>query len=287
MYRRHFGLSQPPFTLTANPAFFFALPRYREALNTLLFATHSGEGFVLITGEVGTGKTMLCSKLIEEAGDNYAVAHLPVPAQNGRGLMIDLARELGLEPENNIDPTRLVNLIRDQLIANAEAGLRTLVCVDEAQALSPATLEALRLLTNLETRQDKLLQVAVFGQPELQEMLDKHELRQLKQRITSHYQLAPISADDIGDYLDHRLRTAGYNGQRLFSSPALMVLQLASGGIPRLINVIAHKCLLLAFGQGKHRVEEEHARTAAADTPGARPLPPPRRTLLDFLRPRS
>jgi MSHA biogenesis protein MshM len=287
MYRRHFGLTQAPFTLTADPAFFFALPRYREALNTLLYATHSGEGFVLITGEVGTGKTMLLSKLIEDAGPEFAIAHLPIPAQTGRGLLFDLARELGFEPEPNIDPTRLVNHIRDQLIANAEAGKRTLACVDEAQALSANTLETLRLLTNLETRQDKLLQVAVFGQPELNEQLDQHELRQLKQRITSHYRLEPINAEDIGDYLDHRLRTAGYNGQRLFTPQALMVMHLASGGIPRLLNVIAHKCLLLAYGQGKHRVEEEHARAAAEDTPGARPLPPPRRPLFAFLRSRS
>ena len=287
MYRRHFGLTQTPFTLTADPAFFLALPRYREALNTLLFATHSGEGFVLITGEVGTGKTMLLGKLITELGEQFAIAHLPIPAQSGRGLLLDLARELGLEPEINTDPTRLVNLIQERLIANIQSGRRTLVCLDEAQALAPATLETLRLLTNLETRQEKLMQVAVFGQPELESMLDKHELRQLKQRITSHYQLTPIGADDISDYLDHRLRTAGYNGQRLFSPAALMVIHLASGGIPRIINVIAHKCLLLLYGQGKHRVEEEHARTAAADTPGARSLPPPRRSLFAFLRPRS
>jgi MSHA biogenesis protein MshM len=279
MYLRHFGLKQAPFTLTANPDFFFALPRHREALNTLLFAAHSGEGFILITGEIGTGKTMLCSKLIQDASAGFCIAHLPIPARSARGLLLDLARELGLPLSAGIDEATLVALIREVLLEKALQGQRTLVCLDEAQALTPATLEALRLLTNLETRHEKLLQVAVFGQPELETMLASDELRQLKQRITSHYRLEPINSADIGDYLEHRLRVAGYNGPRLFSPKALKVMSEATGGVPRLLSIVAHKALLLVFGQGGHLVEGRHAEEAARDTPAAKP-PRPRKSFL-------
>lgn len=270
MYKRFFGLTTPPFSLTADPDFFLATHRYREALNTLLYAAATGESFVLITGEVGTGKTMLCQKLIETAGDRFELAHLPVPARDPETLLLDFCRELGVDVDPTADRHRLNEHISERLIAHAEAGRRTLLCLDEAQALPIETLEALRLLTNLETRQEKLLQVAMFGQPELERMLEAPSIRQLRQRITNHYQLQPLTREEIADYIDHRMRVAGYLGPRVFSSMAIRLLSQCSGGIPRLVNVIAHKCLMLAFGEGTQKVHWRHVLTAARDTPSAR-----------------
>ncbi len=270
MYCAHFGLKQAPFTLTADPDFFFASRGCREALNTLLYAAGTGEGFVLITGEVSIGKTMLCRKLIEEAGTQFKIAHLPVPATNPHALLCDLASELGVKWKKGTDEPRIQALIAARLIDIAEQGQRTLLCLDEAQALPNDTLEALRLLTNLETKHNKLLQVAVFGQPELEKKLADPAIRQLKQRITSHYRLKPFSRAEVGDYLDHRMRAAGYFGPRIFSQSSIWMMHAASAGMPRLINIMANKALLLAFGAGQHQVYFSDVFAAAQDTPGVR-----------------
>lgn len=268
MYRSHFGLTLSPFTLTADPDFFFPARAAREALNTLLYAAGTGEGFVLITGEVSIGKTMLCRKLMEEARGQFCIAHLPVPATHPQALLCDLATELGVKWKKGADETAIQGLLTARLIQIAEKGQRTLLCLDEAQALPTDTLEALRLLTNLETRHNKLLQVAVFGQPELEAKLADPAIRQLKQRITSHYRLRPFSRAEVADYLDHRLRAAGYRGARVFRGPAIGLMHLASGGMPRLLNIMANKALLLAFAAGRHEVTLAHVLAAAQDTPG-------------------
>lgn len=268
MYRTHFGLKLAPFTLTADPAFFFPSRGCKEALNTLLYAAGTGEGFVLITGEVSIGKTMLCRKLIEEAQAQFRIAHLPVPANNSYALLCDLATELGIKWKKGVDEPRMQGLITARLIDIAEKGQRTLLCLDEAQALPNDTLEALRLLTNLETRHDKLLQVVVFGQPELEKKLADPAIRQLKQRITSHHKLRPFTCSEVGDYLDHRIRVAGYVGPRMFNSLSIRMMHLASGGMPRLINIMANKALLLAYAAGKFQVDFAEAWAAARDTPG-------------------
>jgi MSHA biogenesis protein MshM len=273
MYKAHFGLRELPFGLTPDTSYFFTSPHSQEALNTLLVAARNGEGFIKITGEVGTGKTLLCRKFMGTVGEGFVTAYIPNPSLEPRALILALADELEITLEKDVDQHRLLKAITHRLLGLAAQGKRVLLCLDEAQAIPLESLEALRLLTNLETQKRKLLQIVLFGQPELNRKLELDSIRQLAQRITFHYHLGPLGRDDLDFYLAHRLRVAGFTGARLFSGAAGGKLYRASGGIPRLVNIIAHKSLMLAFGQGKHQVERSHVIAAAADT-----LPPRRRS---------
>ncbi|HJV01138.1 MAG TPA: AAA family ATPase [Burkholderiaceae bacterium] len=270
MYLQHFGLKEAPFGITPDTSFFFTSPHSQEALNTLLVAARSGEGFIKITGEVGTGKTLLCRKFITTLGDDFVTAYIPNPYLEPRSLMLALADELSLTLARDVDQHQLLKAITSRLMELAAQDKRVLLCLDEAQAIPLESLEALRLLTNLETEKRKLLQIVLFGQPELNEHLQRDSIRQLAQRITFHYHLGPLTRDDMEYYLAHRLRVAGYTGSRLFSRGAIGVLYRASGGIPRLINIMAHKSLMLAYGEGKQQVAKRHVKLAAADTIGVR-----------------
>lgn len=272
MYRAHFGLRELPFGITPDTSYFFTAPHSQEALNTLLVAARNGEGFIKITGEVGTGKTLLCRKFMGTVGDGFVTAYIPNPYLEPRTLMLALADELEIALEKDVDQHRLLKAITHRLLGLAAQGKRVLLCLDEAQAIPVESLEALRLLTNLETQKRKLLQIVLFGQPELNRKLELDSIRQLAQRITFHYHLGPLGRDDLEFYLAHRLRVAGFTGSRLFGSAAVGKLYRASGGIPRLVNIIANKSLMLAYGQGKHQVERRHVVDAATDT-----LPPRRR----------
>jgi MSHA biogenesis protein MshM len=272
MYTAHFGLRELPFGITPDTSYFFTSPHSQEALNTLLVAARNGEGFIKITGEVGTGKTLLCRKFMGTVGDAFVTAYIPNPYLEPRTLMLALADELEIKLEKDVDQHRMLKAITHRLLGLAAQGKRVLLCLDEAQAIPVESLEALRLLTNLETQKRKLLQIVLFGQPELNRKLELDSIRQLAQRITFHYHLGPLGRDDLEFYLAHRLRVAGFTGARLFSSAAVGKLYRASGGIPRLVNIIAHKSLMLAYGQGKHQVERSHVVAAAVDT-----LPPGRR----------
>lgn len=269
MYRKHFGLIELPFGITPDTSFFFAASSSQEALNTLLIATQNGEGFIKITGEVGTGKTLLCRKFMATLDSNYVTAYIPNPYLEPRTLMLALAEELELTPEKDIDQHHLLKSINHRLLVLARSGKRVVLCLDEAQAMPLESLEALRLLTNLETEKRKLLQIVLFGQPELNRKLQQESIRQLAQRITFHYHLGPLSRDDVDFYISHRLNVAGFSGARLFGADAIKVLHSASGGVPRLINILAHKCLLLAYGEGRQMVTARHAKAAAHDTIGA------------------
>jgi MSHA biogenesis protein MshM len=266
MYKAHFGLRELPFGLTPDTSYFFTSPHSQEALNTLLVAARNGEGFIKITGEVGTGKTLLCRKFMATVGDGFVTAYIPNPYLEPRTLMLALADELEITLEKGVDQHRLLKAITHRLLGLAAQGKRVLLCLDEAQAIPVESLEALRLLTNLETQKRKLLQIVLFGQPELNRKLELESIRQLAQRITFHYHLGPLGRDDIEFYLAHRLRVAGFTGARLFSSSAVGKLYRASGGIPRLVNIIAHKSLMLAYGQGKQQVLRRYVADAAADT---------------------
>lgn len=266
MYEAHFGLRELPFGITPDTSFFFGSPRSQEALNTLLVAARSGEGFIKITGEVGTGKTLLCRKFMATLGEDFVTAWIPNPYLEPRSLMLALADELELVLEREVDQHQLLKAITHQLLKLARQGKRVLLCIDEAQALPLETMEALRLLTNLETQKRKLLQIVLFGQPELNRKLELDAIRQLAQRITFHYHLGPLGRDDLDYYIAHRLRVAGYNGARLFSRRAVARLYRASGGIPRLVNILAHKALMLCYGQGRQEVEAAHVASAARDT---------------------
>jgi MSHA biogenesis protein MshM len=266
MYSKHFGLREAPFSITPDTSYFFTSPHSQEALNTLLVAAKSGEGFIKITGEVGTGKTLLCRKFIATIGPEFVTAYIPNPYLEPRTLMLALADELEVPLERDVDQHQLLKSITHRLMDLARDGKRVLLLLDEAQAIPTESLEALRLLTNLETEKRKLLQIVLFGQPELNQHLQENSIRQLAQRITFHYHLGPLSRDDIEYYLAHRLRIAGYAGGRLFSRGAIAGLYKSSGGIPRLVNIMANKALMLCFGEGKQQVTRRHVNLAASDT---------------------
>jgi MSHA biogenesis protein MshM len=270
MYRTHFGLREPPFGITPDTSFAFSCAAHQEALNTLLVAAVNGEGFIKITGEVGTGKTLLCRRFLATLDARYITAYIPNPYLEPRSLMLALADELRVNIDAGTDQHQLLKQISHVLLDFAREGKRVVVCLDEAQAMPLETLEALRLLSNLETEKRKLLQVVLFGQPELDDKLGQESVRQLRQRITFQYRLGALTREELDFYLAHRLRVAGYVGGRLFTPSAVSVLYKASKGLPRLVNVIAHKTLLLAYGEGGHEVLPRHIRAAAQDTPAAR-----------------
>ncbi|BBG86944.1 MSHA fimbrial biogenesis protein MshM [Aeromonas hydrophila] len=272
MYLNHFGLQEAPFGLTPNTGFYYGLPPHEEALQVLNWALAQGEGFIKVTGEVGTGKTLLCRKLLSELGSEerpVRLAWLPNPHLNPAELRIALALELGLavRDQSELD---LTDRIHRHLIALHQQGSRVVVLIDEAQALPDETLEAIRLFGNLETESSKLLQIVLFGQPELDARLAKPHLRQLRQRIGFSYCLRPLRFDETRAYLEHRLQISGYRGAPLFGGRALRQLWRASRGIPRLINILAQKCLMLAYGQGARQIDSRLVRLAVRDTDDAR-----------------
>ena len=266
MYLNHFGLKELPFSITPDTSFYFASRSYQEGLNTLLFAVISGEGFIKITGEVGTGKTLLCRKLMYCLGFSFKVAYVPNPYLEPKSLLMVLAQELGITLPTEVTQHALLNALTHGLLNFARNGIKVVVCLDEVQAMPIETLEALRLLSNLETEKRKLLQVVIFGQPELEDKLNHASIRQLKQRITFEYQLGRLSRDEMQYYLNHRLVIAGYQGSRIFSNAALALMYLKSKGTPRLVNILAHKALLATFGKGKHQVGIKEVFAAASDT---------------------
>lgn len=269
MYAAHFGLRELPFGITPDTSFFFGSAGSQEALNTLLVAARSGEGFIKITGEVGTGKTLLCRKFMATLGEGFVTAYIPNPYLEPRTLMLALADELEIVLERDVDQHQLLKAINLRLLDLAGQDLRVVLCLDEAQAIPVESLEALRLLTNLETEQHKLLQVVLFGQPELDATLARHEFRQLRQRITFAYRLRPLDVTDTGRYLQERLSVAGYRGEPLFSPAAVRLLVRGSGGIPRLLNILGNKALMATYGEGRRQVGVAQVRRALADTDGA------------------
>ncbi|MBL0635472.1 MSHA fimbrial biogenesis protein MshM [Aeromonas dhakensis] len=274
MYLNHFGLQEAPFGLTPNTGFYYGLPPHEEALQVLNWALAQGEGFIKVTGEVGTGKTLLCRKLLSELGSEerpVRLAWLPNPHLSPAELRIALALELGLavRDQSELD---LTDRIHRHLISLHQQGSRVVVLIDEAQALPDETLEAIRLFGNLETESSKLLQIVLFGQPELDSRLAKPHLRQLRQRIGFSYSLRPLRFDETRAYLEHRLNISGYRGAPLFGGSALRQLWRASRGIPRLINILAQKCLMLAYGQGARQIDGRLVRLAVRDTDDARRL---------------
>jgi MSHA biogenesis protein MshM len=285
MYLTHFGLNATPFALTPDTAFAFSSRAQREALDTLVLAVDGGEGFIKITGEVGTGKTLLCRRFLAHAVGQpsearsakegttqaaYRTAYIPNPCLSPRTLLLAIARELKIRVVNVNSDSDVLQALNRALLRLAARGLRVVVCLDEAQAMPVETLEALRLLSNLETEKHKLVQVVLFGQPELDQKLARNDLRQLRTRIAFHYELSALSSAETEVYLGHRLRVAGHRGSALFPAEVAQAVHTCARGVPRLVNIIAHKSLLLAYGQGCARVSMRQARAAAKDTPQAR-----------------
>lgn len=272
MYRQHFGLEEHPFSLTPDTQFYFNNQSHREVLSTMLLALRHSEGFIKIVGEVGTGKTLLSRKLLASLGDNYLTAYIPNPYLTPDELKWFLAEEIGIPYSPDIPSYQLLRNINQRLVELAQARKQVVLVVDEAQAMPRETIEALRLLTNLETEKNKLLQVVLIGQPELDDLLDRPDLRQLKQRIVFAEYLQGIPRASIGSYVHSRLSAAGYRGQTLFTGGALALLYRASGGVPRLINVMAHKAMLAAYGQASENVKRRHMERAIVDTQESRHL---------------
>lgn len=273
MYLRHFSLREAPFSITPDTAFFFAHEGAQAALNTLLLALRTGEGFLKIVGEVGCGKTLLCRQLLNTLQDEFVTAYIPNPDMGADDLLVALAQELNIELVPPLSRNRVLGTLRDGLLQHAQAQRPVLLCIDEAQATRMATLESLRLLSNLETEKRKLIQIVLFGQPELDAVLARPQIRQLMQRITFSYYLGALDARSVPAYLEHRLAVAAqdeFTDVKVFEEDAVRALTTFSAGVPRLVNVLAHKCLMLAFGENEHRVRQRHVRLAAADTPGAR-----------------
>lgn len=271
MYTEHYGLQQLPFGITPDTHFFFAHSSYQEALNTLLIAARSGEGFLKVVGEVGTGKTLLCRKFLNQLEtESFVTAFIPNPYLEPMTLLLAVADELGVAYPENPNQHLLLKALTEFLISTHADGKRVVLCLDEAQAMPTESLEALRLLTNLETESRKLLQVVLFGQPELDIRLDEPSIRQLKQRITFSSNLGTLNAQDVEYYLAHRLGIAGYRGARLFARDAVRRLHRASRGVPRLINILAHKALMAGFGEGARYITDRYIKLAILDTESAR-----------------
>ncbi|CAM3086691.1 ExeA family protein [Vibrio mytili] len=266
MYLSHFGFRVQPFSLTPNTDMFLGLVPHYEAIQTILAAIQMGEGVIKVTGEVGTGKTMVCRKLIEQIESQVELVYLPNPILNGEQLQLAVARELGIQSD---DPLSIVSLIQEHLIQVHATGKQTVLIVDEAQALSLPALETLRLFGNLETEQSKLIQLVLFGQPELDERLASHELRQFRQRVTFNCALRPLSMDEGVAYINNRLNKAG-NGEHIFSVEQKKAIWRSAMGIPRLINQISHKALLAAFNDRCTILKNHHVYVAIHDTFDAR-----------------
>lgn len=268
MYLAHFGLREFPFGLTPDTSYFFPGAGSQGALNTLLVALETGEGLIEIVGEVGTGKTLMCRHLLNwlEA-EGWAAAYIPNPHLTPAALHQALLAELGGDMKRGLN-YGLTKALEARLLDLAQAGRRAVALIDEAQAIPLESLEALRLVTNLETEKRKLLQIVLFGQPELDQRLADPRVRQIRSRITFHDHLAPLSALETPIYLAHRTRRAGA-ADTLFTPEGARLLHRLSRGTPRLLNILAHKALLLAYGEGRPQAGRRHARLAGRDTPGA------------------
>lgn len=268
MYLEHFRLIEAPFAITPDTAFAFRSQTQQDALAALEVAYQLGEGFVKVVGEVGTGKTLLCRQLLAnlQAHESAVTAYLPNPSMTPRALMAAVAAELRVEMPARATEYALRTRLERALIEHSIAGRKVVVLLDEAQTIPVASLEQLRLLSNMETEKAKLLQLVMFGQPELETRLALREVRQLRQRITVSIRLKPMREIEIGAYLAHRLAVAGSPVPDLFARSAVKAITLASGGVPRLINVIANKSLLVAFGRGLSRAGIDEAWCAIRDT---------------------
>jgi MSHA biogenesis protein MshM len=271
-FQEYYGLNQQPFSLAPNTEFYVDLETQQECFNILSYALQAGEGFIKITGEVGTGKTLLCRRLLNSLDrDDYVSLYIPNPALNPQALWCAIAHELEIET-NDQDIHQIQERIQQRLLSLAQQGRSVVLVVDEAQCIPEDSLEAMRLISNLEAESRSLIQIILFGQPELNTLLAQNRFRQLKQRITYSAELQAMDGKSMQHYIQQRMILAGYRGMPVFEDKALKLMTKATAGIPRLINIIAQKALFSAFGGGASHVSAAHVRAAAADTEGAKPI---------------
>ena len=266
MYYQHFGLKEPPFKITPNTDFFFSGGNRGAVLDALVYAITNGEGIIKVVGEVGSGKTMLCRMLQSILPEKIESIYLANPSVAPEDVLHAIAFELQLKLPKNADRLKVMQLLQTHLLNRHAEGRQVVIFVEEAQGMPLATLEEIRLLSNLETKQDKLLQIVLFGQPELDANLSETNIRQLRERITHSFNLEPLATKDIGEYLILRLRAAGYHGPHLFTDAAIKMLSSASKGLARRANILADKSLLAAFADNVYQVTPKHVKAAIQDS---------------------
>lgn len=266
MYYSHFGLKEPPFRITPNTEVFYTGGNRGAVLEALIYAINNGEGIIKVVGEVGSGKTMLCRMLQTMLPDKIESIYLANPSVAPEDVLHAIAFELQLKLPKNADRLKVMQVLQTHLLARHAAGKQVVIFVEEAQGMPLATLEEIRLLSNLETKHDKLLQIVLFGQPELDENLNQVNIRQLRERITHSFNLAPLRTEEIGEYLIFRLRSAGYFGPPLFNTAAIKKLANAANGLVRRVNILADKALLAAFAENVYLVTSKHVQAAIADS---------------------
>jgi general secretion pathway protein A len=266
MYDHFYGFREPPFNITPDPRFLFFSDRHREAFDHLLFGIRERKGFIQITGEVGAGKTTLCRAVLEQLGPGYVTALILNPRLTSAQLLRTILKELGLTPRG--DRVACLEILNEFLLAQLAQGNDVVLLIDEAQDLDADLLEQIRLLSNLETDQRKLLQIVLIGQPELRDKLDAPSLRQLRQRITVRYHLAPLSRQEVDRYIQHRLQVVGANGRPSFTPWAIRSIFRYSTGIPRLINAVCDKALLAGFVDGTDLLTRRQVRRAIRELEG-------------------
>lgn len=266
MYLAHFGLSQPPFKITAHTEFFYSGGNRGAILDALIYAIRQGEGIIKVSGEVGSGKTMLCRMLQERLPAEVETVYLANPSVSPDEILHAIAFEMQLSLPREASRLEVMQALQDYLLERHAQGKQVVVFVEEAQGMPLATLEEIRLLSNLETQHYKLLQIVLFGQPELDRNLNSPEIRQLKERITHSFALKPLTAAEIRDYLMFRLRAADYHGPDLFGPAVIKLIARASKGLTRRVNIIADKTLLAAFAENTHTLTVKHVRAAIEDS---------------------
>lgn len=274
LYLAHFGLTEAPFSITPNPQFFYAGAGRGELLRALRCAVASEEGIIVVTGEVGSGKTMLCRMVLADLPPEIDAVYLANPAFSRDEIVGAIARDLGLEPATAPGAPTALERLQGALIERHSAGRRVVLVIDEAHAMSAEALEEVRRLSNVETARHKLLTIVLFGQPELDDMLAQPRLRQLNERVVQRFRLPPLPAAQVADYIDCRLRAAGHRGAALFAPPALRRLRRRSQGLTRRINLLADKALLACFARGGSRVERVDVRRAESELRFAPPRLP-------------
>ncbi len=275
MYYEHFGLTQAPFRITPNTDFFFGGGNRGPILEALIYAITQGEGIVKVTGEVGSGKTMLCSMLQSRLPEQVETIYLANPSVSPEEILHAIAFELDLPITPTAPRLLVMHAIQAHLLKRHAEGKRVVLFIEESQGMPIATLEEIRLLSNLETKSDKLLQIVLFGQPELDDNLRENHIRQLKERITHSFRLEPLTAAETREYLMFRLRAAGYRGPDLFTEAMVREIARISGGLTRRINLITDKALLAAFSENTHSIRQKHIDAAVRDSEFAQKHLPP------------
>lgn len=274
MYTDYFGLKEKPFSIAPNPRYLYMSEQHQDALAHLLYGIQEGEGFVLLTGDIGTGKTTLCRSLLEQTPDYVEVAYIFNPKLSALELLLSICDEFKVplnHDDNSLSVKQVIDKINGHLLDQHRRNRHSVLIIDEAQNLSIDVLEQIRLLTNLETNSKKLLQIILIGQPELREVFQKPELEQLAQRITARFHIGPLSLSEVENYLNHRVHVAGGSKRPLFNKGAIRVLHKLTRGVPRLINTVSDRALLATYVHTQSQVSKKEIHSAAVEILGTAP----------------